>query len=74
FEPIHRDFSSLNFAIDSEALADIKEILKEARQNIQKRVDDVSKPNQVVQLNLSLFPTGHVQSKNPWKLSKQEAL
>lgn len=74
FQPIHRDFSSLNFAIDVNALTDIKEILREARQNIQKRVDDVDKPNQVVQLNLSLFPTGHVQESNPWMPTEQEKL
>jgi uncharacterized protein (TIGR02147 family) len=54
--PNLRDISTLTLGIDEKAMEDIKEIMREARRAIQKRVDEVNVPDRVYQVNMQLFP------------------
>lgn len=56
FPPAERDISTLTVAADSQALADIREIIRNCRRAIQKRVDECPSPERVYQINLAVFP------------------
>lgn len=56
FSPAVRDISTLSVAVDAEAFEDIRELLRDCRRRIQKRVEDVSRPDQVQQLAMAIFP------------------
>jgi uncharacterized protein (TIGR02147 family) len=51
-----RDISTLTLAVDQECTEDIKRMVKEFRRTIQRRVEDVAKPERIMQLNVSYFP------------------
>ena len=51
-----RDVSTLSLAVDAAAFADIREMLRECRRQIQKRVEDAPKPDRVMQLSMAFFP------------------
>jgi uncharacterized protein (TIGR02147 family) len=51
-----RDVSTLTLAVDSKAFEEIREILRECRRQIQKRVEDAKKPDRVMQLSMAFFP------------------
>lgn len=51
-----RDISTLTVAGDEKALADIREIVRNCRLAIQKRIDECERPNRVYQINLGVFP------------------
>lgn len=54
--PEERDISTLTMAIDSECVQDIKGMMKEFRRQLQSRIEESSKTNVVMQLNLAFFP------------------
>lgn len=54
--PEERDISTLTMAIDQDCVTDIKEMVCEFRRQLQNRIEDCSKPDQVMQLNLAFFP------------------
>jgi len=56
FPKIDRDISTLTVAGDAKALEDIRELVRNCRRAIQKRIDDVENPQQVFQINLGVFP------------------
>jgi len=51
-----REVSTLTFAVDREAFADIREILKKCRRSIQNRIEASENPDRVMQLATALFP------------------
>lgn len=51
-----RDISTLTMAMDGECLQDIKELTREFRRQIQKRVEESIKPDRIVQMNIAIFP------------------
>lgn len=51
-----RDVSTLTIAIDSSCFEDISEMLQEFRRLIQKRVEESSSPDRVMQLSMAFFP------------------
>lgn len=56
FPKDERDVSTLTLAVDEQAFEDIRGMLHEFRQQIQKRVDESSQPDRVMQLSLAFFP------------------
>ncbi|MEN9308429.1 MAG: hypothetical protein RL173_2361 [Fibrobacterota bacterium] len=51
-----RDVSTLALAVDASAFEDIREMLRECRRQIQKRVEDAPHPDRVMQLSMAFFP------------------
>lgn len=51
-----RDISTITFAVDRDASQEIREMLRECRRQIQKRVEDAKQPDRVLQLAIALFP------------------
>lgn len=51
-----RDVSTLTLAVDQAAFAEIREMLREFRQQIQKRVEESLHPDRVMQLSMAFFP------------------
>ncbi|HNY32624.1 MAG TPA: TIGR02147 family protein [Fibrobacteria bacterium] len=51
-----RDISTITFAVDHDAFVEIREMLRECRRQIQKRIEDSRKPDRVMQLAMALFP------------------
>jgi len=56
FPPASRDMSTLTLTVDEEAFAEVGEILRECRRQIQKRVEAVREPRRVMQLAMAFFP------------------
>ncbi len=54
--PEERDISTLTVTVDQKCVGDLKEMIREFRKQIQKRVDEVEKPDVALQLTVSLFP------------------
>lgn len=51
-----RDVSTLTLAVDQSAFSEIREMLREFRQQIQKRVEEARHPDRVMQLSMAFFP------------------
>lgn len=51
-----RDVSTLTIAVDEAAFEEIRELLKETRRLIQKRVDETRSPDRVMELSMAFFP------------------
>jgi len=51
-----RDISTLTLAVDAECFNDIREMTREYRRQIQKRVEESTTPDRILQLSLALFP------------------
>jgi len=51
-----RDLSTITFAVDREAYLEIREMLRECRRQIQKRIEESRHPDRVLQLAMALFP------------------
>lgn len=51
-----RDISTITFAVDREAFVEIREMLRECRRQIQKRIEESRNPDRVLQLSMALFP------------------
>lgn len=58
-----RDVSTLTFAVDSNAFMEIREMLRECRRQIQKRVDECPDPDRVIQLAIACFPVAPAEKK-----------
>lgn len=54
--PQERDISTLTFAVDGSSFAEIREMLRECRRQIQKKVDESRSPDRVMQLAIACFP------------------
>ena len=51
-----RDVSTVTLAVDKGAFQEIREILRECRRQIQKRVEDSKNPDRVMQLAMAFYP------------------
>jgi len=51
-----RDVSTLTVAIDQNAMGEIREMMRESRRQIQKRVEEVTNPDRVMQIAMAFFP------------------
>lgn len=56
-----RDISTLTLAVDAECFADIREMTREYRRQIQKRVEESTAPDRVMQLAMAIFPVASAQ-------------
>jgi len=56
FPPERRDVSTITLAVDAMGASQIREMLRECRRQIQKRVEDVQSPDRVLQMAMALFP------------------
>lgn len=59
--PKHRDISTLTLVVDQEAFSEIREMLRECRRQIQKRVEETRRPDRVMQLAMAFFPLTNVE-------------
>jgi len=66
-----RDISSITMSIDEECFDDIKEILRECRASVIKRVDSIpdGQTDRLYQLNMQVIPLSSIQKKK--KSSKE---
>lgn len=51
-----RDVSTLTMAVDEDCFNDLREMTREFRRQLQKRVEESHNPDRVMQLNLVFFP------------------
>lgn len=51
-----RDISTLTIAIDERCFSDIREMTREYRRQVQKRVEESTRPDRVMQLSMAFFP------------------
>jgi uncharacterized protein (TIGR02147 family) len=56
FPPGMRDVSTLTLAVDGDGFRDIREMLRECRRQIQKRVEKSVRPDRVLELSMAFFP------------------
>jgi len=56
----HRDISTLTLAVDADCMDDLKEMMREFRRQVQKRVDECVRPDRIMQLNMAFFPVAHL--------------
>jgi len=56
YPPDMRDVSTLTLALDADAFRDIREMLRECRRQIQKRVEGATRPDRVLELSMAFFP------------------
>jgi uncharacterized protein (TIGR02147 family) len=59
----HRDVSTLTLTVDKDAFLEIREMLRECRRQIQKRVEDSKNPDRVMQLAMAFFPLAPAQEE-----------
>jgi len=63
FPKDHRDVSTLTLTVDRDAFLEIREMLRECRRQIQKRVEDSKNPDRVMQLAMAFFPLAPAQEQ-----------
>ncbi|HXP90797.1 MAG TPA: TIGR02147 family protein [Fibrobacteria bacterium] len=63
FPPGVRDVSTLTLSMDERAFAEIRELIRECRRQIQKRVEDSSSPDRVMQLAMAFFPAAAIPGR-----------
>jgi uncharacterized protein (TIGR02147 family) len=56
FPPQIRDVSTLTLSMDERAFGEIREMIRECRRQIQKRVEESTSPDRVMQLAMAFFP------------------
>jgi len=56
-----RDVSTLTMAVNQECLDDLKEMSREFRRQVQKRVEECTQPDRIMHLNMALFPVAQRQ-------------
>jgi len=61
FPKDQRDVSTLTLAVDKTAFVEIRGMLREFRQQIQKRVEESPRPDRVMQLSMAFFPLAPAQ-------------
>ena len=61
FPKAERDVSTLTLSVDRAAYSEIREMLRECRRQIQKRVEESQKPDRVMQLAMAFFPLARAQ-------------
>jgi uncharacterized protein (TIGR02147 family) len=62
FPKEQRDVSTLTLAIDEAAFKELREMMREFRQQVQKRVEETPRPDRVMQLSMAFFPLAPAQA------------
>lgn len=65
FSPDERDVSTLTVSLDDVAFREIRELVRECRRQIQKRVDDCRNPDRVLHLAMAFFPAARKPGSKP---------
>jgi len=65
FPPDERDISSLTISMDERAFREIRELVRECRRQIQKRVEECRAPDRVLHLAMAFFPAAVVPGRAP---------
>lgn len=60
-----RDISTLTVTVDHDAFSEIREMLRECRRQIQKRVEESKRPDRVMQIAMAFFPIAPAVEKSP---------
>ena len=60
FPPENRDVSTLTLSMDERAFGEIREMIRECRRQIQKRVEESKTPDRVMQLAMAFFPAASI--------------
>lgn len=63
--PEARDISTLTFAVNATTFSEIREMLRECRRQIQKKVDESRRPDRVMQLAVACFPVAPAVGARP---------
>lgn len=61
--PEARDISTLTFAVNAATFSEIREMLRECRRQIQKKVDESRRPDRVMQLAVACFPVAPAEPR-----------
>jgi uncharacterized protein (TIGR02147 family) len=65
FPPDDRDISTLTLSMDEDAFREIREMIRECRRQIQKRVEDCRESDRVLHLAMAFFPAAYAPGRNP---------
>jgi len=63
FPPQVRDVSTLTLSMDERAYGEIREMIRESRRQIQKRVEESKSPDRVMQLAMAFFPAASLPGR-----------
>lgn len=55
-----RDISTITLSVDDEGYQDMMGLLRDCRRRVQKRAEEISKPNRVVQMAVAIFPLSDI--------------
>lgn len=66
-EPDKRNITSLLVGVDDDCFNDLKEMNLEFRRQVQKRVEEVERPNKAMQFVFALYPVAEVPKETPTK-------
>lgn len=69
--PTERNISSVLACVDEEGFNDLVEMTQEFRRQIQKRVEEVSKPKRAMQFIFALYPVADISEPSPQKEIKK---
>jgi len=61
FPAKEREVSTLTLAVDEECFNDLREMAREFRRQVQKRVEDAMHPDRVMQWTMALYPVVHTK-------------
>jgi uncharacterized protein (TIGR02147 family) len=64
FSVDQRDISTLTVAVDAACYEDLREMLQEFRRLVQKRVDESTSPDRVMQMSLAFYPVAPVAKED----------
>jgi len=64
FPPDDRDVSTLTISLDEGAFREIRELVRECRRQIQKRVEECREPDRVLHLAMAFFPAAMAPGRN----------
>jgi uncharacterized protein (TIGR02147 family) len=65
FKPDDRDISTLTLSMDENAFREIRELVRECRRQIQKRVEDCHASDRVLHLAMAFFPAAYAPGRAP---------
>ncbi|HNY32626.1 MAG TPA: TIGR02147 family protein [Fibrobacteria bacterium] len=63
--PDQRDMSTLTLSMDERAFREIRELVRECRRQIQKRVEESKESDRVMHLAMAFFPAARVAGSTP---------
>lgn len=65
FKPDDRDVSTLTLSMDENAFREIRELVRECRRQIQKRVEECRASDRVLHLAMAFFPAAYAPGRIP---------